>query len=335
MLNKIYDRIKKYIEDNYRFLFFLVVLIFIFTYKTPFVVYKPGGLVDLNDRVKVDNEYNQDGELSMTYVSLIKGTIPVLVLSYIIPNWDMVPEEEASIKDKSIEESFKIERIYYQSSLDNATIVAYQKAGKSIDINKYYNNVIFLMDEAQTNIQILDKILEVEGQKVENVEQIKEIVNNYQINDKLNIKVLRGNKVFEGYAKVFEKDGKLYLGIGSINTFEYNASPNIKITTKSKEAGSSGGLMLGLEIYNKLTKEDITHGKKIAGTGTIDVDGKVGQIDGVKYKLLGACKNKADIFLCPKSNYKEAMKIKKEKKLKIDIKSVDNFDEALNYLQNL
>ena len=334
MLNKIYESIKKYIGENYKFLIVLVLIVFVFTYQMPYVVYKPGGLVHLNDRIKIDNEYKQKGDLSMTYVSLVKGTISSLALSYLMPNWDIVSKKEVS-DDKSVDELFKLERIYLQSSIDNATIVAYQKAGKMININKYYNNVIFLTDEANTNIKVYDKILEVEGQIVENVEQIKAIVSHYHEGDTISIKAIRGKKEIEGYARVFEKEGKQYLGIGSINTYEYDTVPKIDIKTKKSETGSSGGLMLGLEIYNKLTKEDITHGKIIAGTGTIDIDGKVGQIDGVKYKLLGAYKNKADIFLCPKSNYKEAMKIKKEKKLKIEIKSVDNFDEALNYLQNL
>lgn len=40
--------------------------------------------------------------------------------------------------------------------------------------------------------------------------------------------------------------------------------------------GPSAGLMMSLEIYNQLTKPDETKGYDIAGTGTIDVDGKVG-----------------------------------------------------------
>ena len=43
--------------------------------------------------------------------------------------------------------------------------------------------------------------------------------------------------------------------------------------------------MTALAIYNYLTEEDITHGKTIVGTGTIDINGNVGLIGGVKYKL--------------------------------------------------
>lgn len=104
--------------------------------------------------------------------------------------------------------------------------------------------------------------------------------------------------------------------------------------TKGSESGSSGGLMLALAIYNDLIKDDLTKGRKIVGTGTISLDGTVGAIDGVKYKMLGAAKKEADIFLCPEENYDEALKIKNEFELDLILKSVKTFDEAVDYLLN-
>ena len=91
--------------------------------------------------------------------------------------------------------------------------------------------------------------------------------------------------------------------------------------------------MTSLEVYNAVTKKDITKGRKIMGTGTISLDGEVGEIGGIKYKLLGASKKGADIFICPKENYKEAMKVKSEHNLKIKIYGVSTFDEAVSKLK--
>ena len=77
-------------------------------------------------------------------------------------------------------------------------------------------------------------------------------------------------------------------------------------------------------------------GKTIVGTGTIDINGNVGPIGGVKYKLKGAVKNKAEIFIVPNGeNYEEAIKLKKENNYKIDIIGVNTIDDALNYLMDL
>ena len=92
--------------------------------------------------------------------------------------------------------------------------------------------------------------------------------------------------------------------------------------------------MLTLAIYNALTPDDITKGRTIVGTGTISLDGTVGAIDGVKYKILGADKNDAEIFLCPMENYEEALRVKEEFDLDIKIHGVATFQEALEYLTN-
>ena len=91
--------------------------------------------------------------------------------------------------------------------------------------------------------------------------------------------------------------------------------------------------MLTLSIYDQLVPEDITKGRKIAGTGTIDSEGKAGAIGGVKYKLAGAVKDKADIFIVPNGeNYEEAIKLQQEKNYDIEIIGVDSFEDALEKL---
>jgi Lon-like protease len=72
--------------------------------------------------------------------------------------------------------------------------------------------------------------------------------------------------------------------------------------------GPSAGLMFTLGIIDKLQPADLTGGKVIAGTGTMDDDGNVGPIGGIPQKLVGAKKAGAQIFLVPKDNCAEALK---------------------------
>ena len=101
---------------------------------------------------------------------------------------------------------------------------------------------------------------------------------------------------------------------------------------KDNESGSSGGLMMALSIYNQLTDFDLTNGLKIAGTGTISEDGSVGEISGIKYKIVGAGENDADIFLVPKENYIEAKEVKKINGYKMQLVSVETFSDAIKFL---
>lgn len=91
--------------------------------------------------------------------------------------------------------------------------------------------------------------------------------------------------------------------------------------------------MTTLYIYNSLIDEDLTKGKIVAGTGSIDINGNIGEIGGVKYKLIGAVKEKADIFFVPYENYEEAIRVKKENNYDIDIILVNKLEDAVNYLK--
>lgn len=75
--------------------------------------------------------------------------------------------------------------------------------------------------------------------------------------------------------------------------------------------GPSAGLVFALSIVDLLGPEDLTGGKVIAATGTIDVDGNVGAIGGIVQKVLGATSRSggragASVFLVPRGNLEEA-----------------------------
>ena len=121
-----------------------------------------------------------------------------------------------------------------------------------------------------------------------------------------------------------------------VNVKEYETDPKVDIQFKSSESGPSGGLITTLEIYNQLTKKDLTHGKKIAGTGTIEVDGTIGQIGGIKHKIIGAEADDAEYFLAPSGkNYEEAKAYIKENKLNIKLIEVKSIEDAIKKLEVL
>jgi len=86
--------------------------------------------------------------------------------------------------------------------------------------------------------------------------------------------------------------------------------------------------MFTMEIYNQLTPDDITGGKRIAGTGTVNLDGKVGKIGGVKFKVMAAEEAGADLFIVPAENYEEAQ----EAPANIQLIEVETIDDIIEYL---
>lgn len=335
MFNKIYDSIKNFIINNYKFLIAWIIIVILFFYELPYVIYTPGGIVNLEERIVVDGEEDVTaGSLNMSYVSLVKGTIPMLLLSFVVPNWDILPSEEITREDESVDDLLELEKLYMKSSIDNATILAFREAGKELNITREVNNIVYIADEAETDLEMYDELLSVDEKNLATIDELRAYVNTLNEGDTVSILVNRDGKEKECSAKIYNTSDGLKVGISFLTTYEYETTPEIEVTTKNSESGSSGGLMLSLAIYNAIADEDITKGRTIVGTGTIDINGNVGEIDGVKYKLLGANKNNAEIFLCPMENYEEALKVKEEYDLDVEIHGVATFSEALEYLMN-
>lgn len=93
------------------------------------------------------------------------------------------------------------------------------------------------------------------------------------------------------------------ISAGTDHTFPFTI--DIKL---ADVGGPSAGLMFALGIYDKLTPGSLTGGKFVAGTGTIDDDGKVGPIGGVEMKTVGARDKGAQYFLTPADNCAAAAK---------------------------
>lgn len=79
-------------------------------------------------------------------------------------------------------------------------------------------------------------------------------------------------------------------------------SPSDIDISLAKTGGPSGGMAFAIGIIELLTREDILKGRRVATTGTIDAQGKVGSIGGVAEKILAAKKAGATIFLIPRAN---------------------------------
>ena len=129
-------------------------------------------------------------------------------------------------------------------------------------------------------------------------------------------------------------EGKVKVGVMIITTFEIKNDIDLFVDKGKRESGPSGGLITSLAIFDAITPGDLTKGRKIAGTGTIDINGKVDEVGGIKYKLGGAEKNNADIFLVPKANLKEALDLQKKHNYKIKIYGISDLNEAIDVLRN-
>lgn len=105
----------------------------------------------------------------------------------------------------------------------------------------------------------------------------------------------------------------------------------VKITPEKIVGGPSAGLMFTLTVYNALTPQDLTGGRKVAGTGTINIDGTVGPIGGVQQKVAAAEAAGAQYFLSPVENYADAVSAAKH----IQVVMIASAEQAVEFLSSL
>lgn len=296
-----------------------------------------GGISDVSERIEVSDATESKGSFNISYVSELKGTVLTYALSYIIPSWDRenMDEYKYSAEDSYEDIEFRGD-IDLKSANSSAIKTAYSLANKKVEITSSKIYVIATFEEYQTNLKVQDELISIDGNKFESVSQYSNYLQGVEIGEEVKVEVLRDKKKHVVMCKVYESDGRKILGVALQIVNEYVVEPKVEIKFNSSESGPSGGLVTTLEIYDKLVDEDVTRGLKIAGTGTVDDIGNVGSIGGVRYKLIGAEAGEADVFLVPAGkNYKEALKVKKEKKLDIEIISVSNVSEAIEKIRQI
>lgn len=101
--------------------------------------------------------------------------------------------------------------------------------------------------------------------------------------------------------------------------------------------GPSAGLLFSLGIIDKLEGDgsggDLTGGRNIAGTGTIEADGSVGAVGGVALKTQAAHRDGATVFLVPSAECADA-KVELPKGLRlIPVKTLKGAVQSLTVLE--
>ena len=337
MFNKIYLKVKEFMKENYKFLLLMLAIYIVFTFPLPYYIYAGGGTINIDNRIDVEESNEEsEGSLNFAYVRELKGNVASFILGNLIPSYDVVKEEESMLtEDEDEQDVFKRNQLYLENANQTAIMLAYNKALKKINIKDKHFYVILVEDKLADGLRVGDELLKINGQEITETTDYTDVVGNCEVGGEVTVTIERDGKEKEVTALVKEEDGRKVTGISIITIYDFETDPSIKLKFKSSEGGPSGGLMLTLAIYDKLTSGDLTGGLTIVGTGTIDSEGNVGEIGGVKYKLNGAVKAKADLFLVPAGdNYEEAMEEKEENNYDIEIKAISTFDEAVLYLES-
>ncbi len=260
----------------------------------------------------VNENFGDASHLNMTTVSVTDGmTLFGAIGLWASGNSALVPREEVYPPGQTTEQ---VEELNAKSFSDSQTLseiaaLSYLK----------YPEVMYAGTIAQDSpsYEILDpqdQIVALNGTLVTSVDALQATLEDTLPDEVVTVTVLRTDA--EGMAQ--QKDVKVTLGANpEAGTRGFlGISPQVRPVAPftisnslqtSNIGGPSAGLMFTLGIIDRLTEGDLTSGHYIAGTGTIDTEGQVGEIGGILMKMIAAKGVGATVFLVPAGNCPEAL----------------------------
>ena len=305
----------------------------------PYYAFSSGPVGDAVDSVHVSDvaTYDSDGELIMLTVSSQEVNPLEALVAGFDPDVDLVPREAVRPPDESVEDFVARNRATMDLSRETAITLALTRLGFEVVTRSDGVLVAELVEgaPAASVLEVDDVITSVEGQTVELADQIGPIVADREVGDVIALTIERGDQVLDLEVTLTgrEDDPAVpMIGISAIALnprFEYPFPIDIDA---GLVGGPSAGLMYTLAVMELLGPEDLTHGRVVAGTGTIDSAGNVGAIGGIRQKIVAAEAAGAEVMLVPASNLEEALTARRQE---MELIPVATLDEALAALATL
>jgi PDZ domain-containing protein len=297
---------------------------------SPYVIQQPGPVFDTLGSVPT-GEDGEDGEdvpmieISGTETFDTEGSLDMLTVSVVgtpeqRPTWF----EVATSWFDSSKAVLPIEAVYppgvttEQRDEENATLMtdsqqtAVAAALRALDYDVQEEVVVGDIPEgapAEGRLEVGDVILRANGEAVDTVTTLRRIIADNGPSKPVSFDIRRDGEdetVDVTPAEQTLDDGSSSVAVGVIASSSYEFPFDVSIQLENV-GGPSAGMMFALGIIDKVTEGALNDGRSIAGTGTIDDDGKVGPIGGIRQKLYGADNAGAEIFLAPAANCDEVV----------------------------
>ena len=284
------------------------------------IIQMPGGLIAIEERIILDESFEVTGELSSVFIySMDEHTLLLRAMAQGVPGVQVIDQAPAAIDLPGRELNLRGE-LLYETSITASLIQAFQAANMTILTEFIGLLVVFNYNDSE--IRIGEVLTMVDDIPITSLSMFVDY-----IEDKETI------KLNEGFVISRRDDG--FFGM-TVMEQSVILETQVGYTIISQNIqGGSGGLMQTLSLYNRLVEADITKGYRIAGTGTMSVNGTVGPIGGIRQKVIAAAREGIDVFFVPTQDYELALAELNQLRTSMQLIGVSTFTEAIEALENL
>lgn len=294
----------------------LAISLLLAVIKVPYAVESPGPVSDtLGTRgegkaaekvvaVTGARSYPTDGHLYFTTVSVNGNPESHISMwewigGHLDPESVVVPEQQVFGTGHTQQQIREINAAEMQGSQKSAIAVGLRSTGREVGQDNVVASIVEGMP-ADGRLELKDKVLAVDGQRKTKVSDLVTAIGDRTVGDMVELTVDR--KGTEQQVRLRTEDiggGRAGIGIGIEPIYDYPVEVRIDA---GNVGGPSAGTMFALAIHDVLTPGELTGGKSVAGTGTINDGGVVGPIGGIQQKMAGARAAGAEYFLAPAGN---------------------------------
>jgi Lon-like protease len=311
----------------------LVVVVFALNfYRLPVVALTPGPAEDVLARIKVRGStpvYDSKGKLYLTSVG-IDDNVRFYEALLDLANRDVELRHRAELfpEGDSSEEIDRENVELMDQSKTVALVVALRELGYRVEPSWVEVGNVVRGTPAEGKLEAGDRILQVDGRAVASIDQVRSAITRHRVGERVAFRVSREQAPTTVAVRVAADDGQPRVGVELRERFD---DLPVEVTIETENIGGpSAGLMFALSIIDRLTPEDLTGGRRIAGTGEVALDGEVLPIGGAAEKLIAARRQGATVFLIPRDNCRD---VRGRVPAGLRLVRVATLDDALGFLR--
>jgi Lon-like protease len=310
----------------------------------PFVTLEPGPTLDVLSEqgdepvVKVEDRktYRTAGSLRLVTVSESTAEHRVGLLEAMNAWWRpgvvLVPREVVFPGETTDRDERAASAAQMVSSQDTAVAAALRQLDYDFDSFPVVAGIT-PGGPSDGELKVRDEMVSIGGISTPDVDAVFDAVAQVEPGDDVVVEVRRQGTVRRvEVTTVPNPDDEDRALLGVFPSAGYRFPFEISVGIGDGIGGPSAGLVFALATYDALTPGELTGGRSVAGTGTIDPQGEVGGIGGVQQKILGARRDGATLFLLPPENCDSALATPVDED-EIDLVPVPTLDAAIDAVE--
>ncbi|MFA5882771.1 MAG: PDZ domain-containing protein [Acidimicrobiia bacterium] len=299
----------------------------------PYVIISPGDATPLDAGVlRVDGATTYQHEGDLLFLTVAVSSRDPNLYRYLFAKLDdnaSVEKRQEVIGCAGYAESARLSVDQMDQSQDVAKTVALRRLGYEVPDEPGRVQILDVQCDGPSDgrLQLGDVIVSLDGTPVASADEVRPLIVAHAPGDTAVFGVLRDGEHRDVRVELGERDGSAFAGIVTQTDRRHRIPIGVQIDT-ARVSGPSAGLAFSLAIIDDLTPGDLTGGRDVAVTGTINEDGTVGPVGGVAQKAVTARRVGARLMIVPQDEVKDAKARAGDMKV-VGVRTIDDALAAL------